>query len=76
MNLKVTQENLHLFLPGKIAGVARIYAEEHGCSINEAIKKVYSSQLYSKLAVESTKYWTYGAVALYEEMTWGKGSGT
>ena len=34
----------------------------------EAIRKVYSSALYPRLADESSKLWHLGPVALYEEM--------
>ena len=34
----------------------------------EAIRKVYSSELYPRLADESSKLWHLGPVALYEEM--------
>ena len=67
MNLNITQENIHLLLPGRVAGAARIYAEEHGCTILEAMKLFYASPIYARLADESTKLWHLGAVALYEE---------
>lgn len=64
----INRDNLYLLLPGIVAGVARIYAEENGCSEMEAIRKIYSSQLYPRLADESSKLWHLGPVALYEEM--------
>lgn len=64
----INQENLYLLLPGIVADVARIYAEENGCSKMEAIRAVYSSELYPRLADESSKLWHPGPVALYEEM--------
>ena len=64
----INQENLYLLLPGIVAGVARIYAEENGCSKMEASRAVYSSELYPRLADESSKLWHLGPVALYEEM--------
>ena len=65
---EINQDNVYLLLPGIVAGVARIYAEDKRCSKMEALRKVYSSQLYSRLADESTKLWHLGPVALYEEM--------
>lgn len=65
---EINKDNLYLLLPGIIAGVARIYAEENGCSNIEAVRRVYSSGLYPRLADESTKLWHLGPVALYEEM--------
>ena len=64
----ITQNNLYLLLPGIIAGLARIYAVENGCSDIEAIRRIYSSKLYPRLADESSKLWHLGPVALYEEI--------
>ncbi|MCQ2209556.1 MAG: hypothetical protein MJZ34_04620 [Paludibacteraceae bacterium] len=66
MNLNITQENLHLLLPGKVTALARFYAEDNKCSMLEAIRYIYDSPFYTLLAKESTKYWNLGAVALYE----------
>lgn len=66
MNLEITQENLHLLLPGKVANVAAIYAEEHNCNPFEAINKFYLTKLYQDLSIEQTKLWHLGPVALYE----------
>ena len=64
----IKQDNIYLLLPGIVDGVARIYAEENDCSEMEAIRNVYSSELYPRLADESSKLWHLGPVALYEEM--------
>ena len=66
MNLEITQENLYLLLPGKVAAIAGFYADDHHCSMLEAIRYVYSSPLYQRLSDESTKLWHLGAVSLYE----------
>jgi len=65
MNLNITQANLHLLLPGKITTLARFYAEDHGCTMLEAIRYIYSTSLYKRLSDESTKLWHLGAVTLY-----------
>lgn len=67
MNLEITQENLYLILPGKVSRVAQIYAHEHHVTIIEAMRRFYRSKTYKLLADESTKYWHYGPVALYQE---------
>ena len=67
MNLPVTQDNLYLLLPSKMAWMASMLAEDKGISVVEAIKRLYSSAMYKKLQDESTKYWHLGPVALYEE---------
>lgn len=66
MNTEITADNLYLLLPGIINGVARIYAEDHGCSTIEALRQIYASPLYPQLADESTKLWHLGPVALYQ----------
>lgn len=66
MNLEVTQQNLYLFLPGKIANVAAIIASQNHCTIFEAMKQFYASEIYQQLQREDTKLWHLGAVALYE----------
>lgn len=65
MNLDITQDNLYLLLPGKMTTLAQFYAEDHGCSMLDALRKVYSSALYKSIATESTKLWHNGATDLY-----------
>ena len=66
MNLEVTQQNLYLFLPGKIANVANIIADNDHCSVLEAMRRFYASKTYMGLQKEETKLWHLAAVALYE----------
>ena len=68
MNLEVTQQNLYLFLPGKIANVANIIADNDNCSVLEAMRRFYASKTYMGLQKEETKLWHLGAVALYETL--------
>lgn len=68
MSAKITQENLYLLLPLKIAWLAKWAVEDKGISVAEAINRIYRSELYKKLATESTKYWHLGPVDLYEEL--------
>ena len=65
MNLNITHDNLHLLLPGKVTALARFYAEDHNCTMLEAIRYIYSTPLYKQLSDESTKLWHLGAVTLY-----------
>jgi len=65
---EINQENLHLLLPSKVSWLASILVEYNGLSIIDAIKKVYASELYKKLKVESTKMWHLGPVTLYQEL--------
>lgn len=66
MNLEVTQQNLYLFLPGKIANVSSIIAVNEHCTPLEAMQRFYASATYQALQNEETKLWHLGAVALYE----------
>ena len=60
MNREITDKNLHLLLPGKVSLFAKIYAEEKGVTLLDAIRIFYRSK-------EETKLWHYGPIALYEE---------
>ena len=64
----ISNENLYLLLPGIVAGIARIYAKNNGCSELEAIRIIYSSHLYARLADETTNLGHLGPVALFEEL--------
>lgn len=67
MDLSINQSNLYLLLPSKLSWMASMLAEDKGISIVDAIKQLYSSELYKKLEDEKTKKWHLGPVALYEE---------
>lgn len=67
MDLSINQGNLYLLLPSKLSWMASMLAEDKGISIVDAIKQLYSSELYKKLEDEKTKKWHLGPVALYEE---------
>ena len=66
-NLEITQKNVHLLIPSKLSWMANMLAEDRGISIVEAMKMLYSSEVYARLEEESTKAWHLGPVALYEE---------
>lgn len=68
MNREITQQNLYLLLPGKINSLAKLLVQEKDLSFFDAINMIYKSQTYKLLENESTKYWTYGPVALYESI--------
>lgn len=67
MNLTITQKNVHLLIPSKLSWMANMLAEDRDISIVEAMKILYTSEVYSRLEDESTKVWHLGPVALYEE---------
>ena len=66
---EINQDNLYLLLPSKVSCLAVLLIEDRGMGIVEAIKLIYSSKLYKKLKVESTKMWHLGPVALYQELS-------
>ena len=65
---EVTQQNLHLFIPGKIAGVAMLISKETGRSVLDALRDFYVSRTCKLLEREETKYWHYSAAQLYQDM--------
>lgn len=67
MSREITNKNLHLLLPGKVSQLARIYVEENGGTMLDALRAFYASSTYLKLEKEETKLWNWGPVALYEE---------
>ncbi len=68
MSANITQDNVHLLIPSKISWMADMLVKDRGVSIVDAVKILYSSSIYKKLEVESTKAWHLGPVALYEEL--------
>ena len=66
---KITQDNLYLLLPGKVSWVADMLCADKHISVIEALRQIYSSDMYKQLEVESSKMWHLGPVALYEAMS-------
>lgn len=67
---KITQDNVHLLLPNKVAQLAdRLLQNGVANDMATAINIVYSSPVYAKLEQEKTKYWWLGVNALYQEIT-------
>lgn len=65
---EITQKNLYLLLPGKVSWLADMIIKDKHCSVNQAIKEIYSSSTYQQLENEETKLWHQGPVALYEQL--------
>ncbi|HEX9025721.1 MAG TPA: hypothetical protein VF839_04605 [Clostridium sp.] len=63
---KITQENVHLFIPLKIAKVTEMIAETDGEDWKDVIIQLYNSKVYSDLEKEETKLWHEGATYIYE----------
>ncbi|MBO4587587.1 MAG: hypothetical protein J5711_01625 [Bacteroidales bacterium] len=67
---KITQDNVHLLLPNKVAQLAdRLIQNGKADDMDSALKMVYSSPVYAKLEQENTKYWWYGVNALYQAIS-------
>lgn len=67
---KITQDNVHLLLPNKVAQLAdRLLQNGVANDMATAINIVYSSPVYAKLEQEKNKYWWLGMNALYQEIT-------
>ena len=51
----ITQYNLYLLIPSKLSWMANMLSEDKSVCIVDAMKALYSSEVYSKLEDESTK---------------------
>ena len=66
---KITQENVHLLLPNKVAQLAdRLLQNGDANDMATAISMVYTSPVYANLEQEKTKYWWYGVTTLFQEV--------
>ncbi|MBP5614310.1 MAG: hypothetical protein J6X35_09240 [Bacteroidales bacterium] len=66
---QITQENVHLLLPNKVAQLAaRLSQDGLATTMQEALDMVYLSPVYAKLEQERSKYWWLGVNALYDEI--------
>ena len=59
------KEQFAALMPYISADLAAMIAEKQGVSGEEAIKKLYGSQLYAELENEETKLWQYSTQMLY-----------
>lgn len=65
----ITQDNLYLLLPSKVSWLAEMLSEDRNLSVVDAIRKIYSSDIYRRLEIEENKLWHAGPVELYNEMS-------
>lgn len=63
---KITQENVHLFIPLKIAKVTEMIVQTENRNWEEVMIELYSSKVYADLEKEDTKLWHEGATYIYE----------
>ena len=66
---KITQDNVHLLLPNKVAQLAdRLIRCGMASDMPTALSMVYASPVYAKLENEKTKYWWLGVNALFHDL--------
>lgn len=63
---EITQENVHIFIPFKVAKVSGMIAENKNEDWQDALIEFYNSKVYDELEREETKMWHEGATFLYE----------
>ena len=62
----VTQKNVHLFIPHKVAKICVELNRTENLSLNDSILKIYNSPVYETLSRESSKLWQEGWVYVYQ----------
>ena len=66
---KITQDNVHLLLPNKVAQLAnRLLQNGEADDMATALSMVYSSPVYTNLERERSKYWWLGINTLYQDI--------
>lgn len=63
---EITQENVHIFIPFKVAKVTDMICETQNKSLEDALIELYNSKVYHDLEIEETKMWHEGATYIYE----------
>ena len=51
---KITQENVHIFIPYKVAAIARRLNKDKNMPLNRAVAEFYNSVTYAMLEKEDT----------------------
>lgn len=64
---KITQKNVHIFIPHKVAAIAKRLNKERNIPLKHAIVAFYNSKTYACLENKSTKYWHESPAQLYED---------
>ena len=62
----VTQNNLYVLLPAKVANIVTMLAKKTNTPKLCLLKEFYRSNTYKAMEREETKYWQWGNVALCE----------
>lgn len=62
---KITQENVHLLIPLKVAKGTEMLSKNKNIAWEEALLEFYNSKTYDILEKEETKLWYEGPTYLY-----------
>ncbi|MCG4581158.1 hypothetical protein [Clostridium cochlearium] len=62
---KITQENVHIFIPLKVAKVTEMISKKYDIPWQQALLDFYNSKVYSILEKEDTKLWYEGTNYLF-----------
>jgi hypothetical protein len=66
---KITQDNVHILLPNKVAQLAnRLLQNGKASDMTTALSMVYTSPVYANLEQENTKFWWLGLNSLYYDL--------
>lgn len=63
---EITQDNVRIFIPYKVAKICNEICQQEHLTAAEAILKFYKSKLGHLLGKEDSKLWHLGWVALYD----------
>lgn len=61
----ITQNNVHIFIPRKVAYIAKRLNQEKSTNAKDSVLKFYNSRTYKQLEQESTKLWQDNVKQLY-----------
>lgn len=68
MKCPVTQENVRLFIPGKVAKICGELNRTENLSLQDALLKYYNSPVCKILSRESSKLWHESWLYIYQMM--------
>lgn len=63
---KITQKNVHIFIPYKVSKISAQIAKNENLPISKAVAKFYQSNTAKLLEDESSKLWHDGWVGIYD----------
>ena len=67
MSQEITQRNIHLFIPVKVAKIIYRIQQDRHIELKDALLAFYRSPVYHMLETENTKLWHKSGEQIYEE---------